>query len=246
MNPQGINQKPKLAIVTTMWKRPDLTRRVFSYYKKISELFAEEATIQVFAAGSEGDASHSIAREYGVTYTEVDNFPLSFKQDTALRLASRWNPDGYLFIGSDDVCCPKVIAYYLQQITTGVRTPIGFKDIYFEISGELYYYQGYQSVRAGESIGAGRFFPRNIIVSMGFKLWGDRPLNRGMDYAMTQRLRRHNVRIKVVSLKDIDGHIIGMQNDANITKRNPRHYQPCPYTTFEAIPELTEFFNHKN
>lgn len=243
MNQQGINQKPKLAIVTTMWKRPDLTRRVFAYYKKISELYAEEALIQVFAAGSEGDASHCIAREYGVTYTEVDNFPLSFKQDAALRLASRWNPDGYLFIGSDDVCCPKVFAYYLQQITTGVRTPIGFKDIYFEFGGELYYYKGYERVRIGESIGAGRFFPRNIIVSMGFKLWGDRPLNKGMDLAMTHRLKRHNVRIQVISLKDINAYVIGMQGSSNITHRNPRHYQPCGCKVIEVIPE---FFNHKN
>ena len=142
----------KLALITTIWKRPELTKIVLEYYKQFPNL-------ELICVGSEGEKSKQLAE--GWHYIEYKNFPVSEKHNQALKKAKELKVDGVILIGSDDLMSKEVFDFY-QTLKPNENVVHGFKDInFFDCkSGKLYYYGGYKNP---QTIGAGRFFSKFII-----------------------------------------------------------------------------------
>jgi hypothetical protein len=172
----------------------------------------------MFVAGSEGSISNDIACQYGLTYIETPNFPLSHKHNEVLKLSKQWNPDGVVLIGSDDVMCDNVLMYYNNYLKNNKTEPTGFVDAHFLWSDLTGYWSGYSNHRIGETMGAGRLYPKYCLDMIDWDLWNESQ-NCGLDYIATQRIKNKNIKLNSLSLKDIDGFIIGIESKIGVAKK---------------------------
>jgi hypothetical protein len=196
----------KIAIITTIWKRPELTKIVLNYYLQ----FKDKYNLELICVGSEGDISRKLAK--GWHYIEYKNLPVSEKHNQLLIKAKQLKIDGVILIGSDDLMSEEVIKYYSEITTENV---LGFKDIYFYLceQKELYYFKPpiYR-----QTIGAGRFFPKKVLEKMNWQLW-DNHLNHGLDTNCSGKLKELGIKEEGILLSDIDGFIVDVKHSDNIT-----------------------------
>ena len=136
-----------------MWQRHELTNHVFDYYAKLKRRF-KGMNIELCVAGSESKKSRQIAERHGWHYIETRNRPLSKKHNKVLQLAKKFNPDGVVLIGSDDIISDSVFTHYKDYLKGGGEHPIGFRDCYLIWHNYTGYWSGYINHRAGESIGS--------------------------------------------------------------------------------------------
>jgi glycosyltransferase involved in cell wall biosynthesis len=207
----------KIAIITTMWKRHDITKFVFEYYQKLIIRLNDQIHIKMFVAGSENEISRKISTEFGVEYIEVPNFPLTHKHESVLNLAKKWNPDGVILIGSDDILSDGIFLHYNEYLKTKNTDPAGFTDAYFMWVDAIGYWSGYNNHRKGESIGGGRLYTKSCLEKLNWSLWGDKSENKGLDRIVTNKLIKNNLRVNTFSLLDINSYIIGIESKVGIT-----------------------------
>src|SRR5687767_2399481 len=94
----------RLAIVTGVWKRPEVFHMFAAGVQMLQEHFKGRVDIVCCVAGSEGPASRKMVTSYpNFFYTETPNQPLGVKMNQATYLASRFNPNYCLMVGSDDL-----------------------------------------------------------------------------------------------------------------------------------------------
>jgi hypothetical protein len=172
----------KLVAVTALWRRLPLAK-----------LMIERLTrqgVQVVAAGSEGEASRSVALAAGADYIEVTNNPLGAKWNAAARFAKEHKPDGIVILGSDDFVSDGLVAAWQRELDSHAYT--GLLDILFfqPASGGLVHWHGYRDERQGETIGASRCLRSDVLDRIGWRPWPD-TVERGLDRAMTARLCEH-------------------------------------------------------
>jgi hypothetical protein len=198
----------KIAIITTLWKRHDLTKIMLNYYKEVAKPMGYE----LICAGSEGDISRELAD--GWHYIETENYPVSEKHNKLLEKAKELKVDGVVLIGSDDLLCENVLKFY-QKLSAKEANVIGFKGIYFyETENEnLYYWEG---LPFKQTVGAGRFFSKKILKAVNYRLWNE-SRNRGLDTLCTEYLKTFNIFETILELQDIDGFICDIKHTENIT-----------------------------
>jgi hypothetical protein len=196
----------KIAIITTLWRRKDLTKIVLDYYKDFNDKFI------LICAGSEGEESKELAD--GWHYIEVSNNPLSEKHNALLTKAKELNVDGVVLIGSDDLLSKEILKFY-HTLTPNENEVVGFKDCYFYLTEkmELWYFKGH---RFKQTIGAGRFFSKQILDKANWRLW-NLEANRGLDTICTNHLKKLGINERVINLKDIDGFMVDIKHTRNIT-----------------------------
>lgn len=182
----------KLAIITAIYKRYNLTKFILEYYKGIVDSLSNELEIQLFVAGSEGELTKNLVEQYGFEYIEISNTPLTHKFNSTVKRAKLWNPDGLVIIGSDDLLSKSIFKTYDKLINDNVDV-FGFIDIYFLEQKKIYYWEGYTNNRKGETIGAGRFLHKNTLDKLGWDIWGGFIANNGMDGLLTKRLQSINL-----------------------------------------------------
>ena len=221
-------KKNKIAIVSAVWQRPLLTEFIFQYYQKMIKQLSKIIEIKMFVAGSEGLTSKKLARKYDVGYVEIPNEPLSEKLDAPLKLAKEWGADGCICIGSDDLFNPSLIRFYDLKLKGGVTSPMGFKDIYFFINNSVHYLEGYKGAREGESIGAGRFFPKETLDKLGWSLWGGNNASKGMDKYLSKRLKNLSISIQAFPLSEANGYMMGIYAKTHITNHTEEQYPLKP------------------
>ena len=126
----------KIAICVCIWKREDITRTVFEYYKRLIVNLKNTVEIQMFVVGSEGNRSKKLTEFFGFNYKEFINLPLTEKQNACVLFAKTWNPNGIVFIGSDDVLDEKIFKIYTDYLNTEQKNThiIGFLDMYINLS----------------------------------------------------------------------------------------------------------------
>ena len=195
----------KLALITTIWKRPELTKIVLDYYKQFPNL-------ELICVGSEGEKSKQLAK--GWHYVEYKNYPVSEKHNQALKKAKELNVDAVVLIGSDELMSKELFEFY-QTLTPNEKVVHGFADshIFDCKSGKLYYYRGYKTA---QSVGTGRFFSKFVLDKCNWQLWGNN-LNRGLDSNCTDRLKKIGIFEKIYKLSDIDGFFVDVKHEENIT-----------------------------
>ena len=168
------NKPVKVALLTTVWGRPDVTKFVLNYYN--TARIDPDIELIKFAVGSEGEASRAWCESAGWTYVEWDNRPLSDKWQAGLHELQAVEPDFLITIGSDDI----VTSNYLKKITN--HCPVdgctGIYDFWFlDLAGRR---MGYWSERDRSTpfgggyirtLGAGRCYSKHVLNALDWKLW---------------------------------------------------------------------------
>ena len=185
-------QKTNIAILTTMWRRQVLTDFTFKWFNHVQkELLKKNIGLYLFAVGSEGEYSRSLASRHNYNYMERPNTPVSAKRNEALEKIRDWQVemDAVLFVDTDDLLPVDLIALYARFLSQGYPY-IGMQDIYFFESStkrmiHFYYPKGHSNY--GVTLGLGRCVSRALLDKAGWKLWPD-DINRNMDIKMTRKL----------------------------------------------------------
>ena len=185
-------------MLTCVWKRPKLTKIIMSYYSKLKEEVRDTVNLEFVAVGSEGKKSRTICEDAGFHYYEYENQPMSEKWQHGLEMTEKFNPDGVIIMGSDDIITKEIINFYVEKINLGYLL-IGIKDFYIYESSikKLVHWRGYGKLndahRMDETIGLGRCLARPLLDKIKFDVWGGLELKRNLDGAMTNRLKEFGI-----------------------------------------------------
>jgi hypothetical protein len=196
----------KLVFIIAIYQRHDLTKIVLDYYRKLSKKYG----FTVVVAGSEGQISKDLAK--GLVYIETENNPLTAKNNAMMLKAKEFKPDAVVLLGSDDLICENVIQWYYSLDTNKV---MGFADIYFystqhKITSYLH---------LDKHFGAGRYYPKSVLDKCNFKAWTSK-LNKGCDNNSEKYLRGLDVEFERIQLDKINGFLIDIKHDYNISSKN--------------------------
>ena len=164
----------KLCIVTSQWRRPNLTKIISEYYAKN---FPE---ITLIAVRSPGDEQHGVE---GWNYEYYSNKPLSQKFNAGFNLAKRYNPDAVILIGSTDLISTELVEYYKQNYSADSDHIIGLKDAYlYDVqSQDTLKIKGLIGMYDNWSIGLGRCFSRKVLDQCNWKPYFELEIDRGLD-----------------------------------------------------------------
>ena len=195
-----------IVFIIAIYKRHDLTKIVLDYYRKLSKKYG----FKIVVAGSEGQISEKLAK--GFVYIEVPNEPLTEKNNAMMLKAKSFNPDAVVLLGSDDLICENIIRWYYSLNTNKV---MGFSDIYFystqhKITSYLH---------LDKHFGAGRYYPKSVLEKCNYKAWRGK-LNKGCDNNSEKYLRSLEVEFKRIALDKINGFLIDIKHDYNISSKN--------------------------
>jgi len=238
----------KLALITGIYKRHELTDYVLNYYRGLIDTLEDTIEIQMFIAGSEGDISKGLVEKYGFKYIETPNFPLTLKFDTATQLAKNWGPDGLVFIGSDDIISKSIFELYNELIDNKTEV-FGFTDIFFFKGKSLYYWGGYTNHRKGETSGAGRFINKSVMEKLSWSIWGGVKANNGLDSILTNKLKTNNIKVIGRKMKQGVELIMDVKSNFNICSlnhfqlRNESTSKLLPFININKIKELIKIVN---
>jgi hypothetical protein len=223
----------RIAILSCLWKRPEVT-----------ELFAQglnrllKYNVYPLVVGSEGAETQKIAKDYGLMYLERPNFPLGAKFNAGMQALKRMSMDYVMVLGSDDFISDATFEYMAEWCHKGSDL-IGFSDIWFyDVKTKtLRYWKGYDVPhRMGESQGAGRMLSRNILSKLKWSPWQSNA-NKGLDWTMTQRIKRIPHSRRVFSLKEKGLFAVDVKTDVNICHADLYKTEDENLLYLDQIPE---------
>lgn len=168
---------PRVAIITTCWRRPILTSVVMWYYRN---LVVKGFDIGLFAGVSPEDEffeqNKESAESCGFDTVVVPNRPLADKHNAVLQSAILFKPHAILTIGSDDLVTPEFIAEAFSVI--GPDTYATPEVVYF------------LDLESSELIGRPlcqngiRMFSRRSVEDLCWNLWDAHEQSMAMDAAL--------------------------------------------------------------
>lgn len=142
------------------------------------------------------------------------NSPLWMKFQTGVEILRSMDFDLLICLGSDDYIDQSFLDFVIDKAKT--YDFIGFKDIYFESSGNKYYWKGYSNHRVGEPCGAGKCYTKKALELMDYKLF-DNSKDRGLDHhAWTQTQRLVKSRL-VESIKEQSLNLTDVKDGKGLT-----------------------------
>lgn len=174
----------RIAIVTALWQRPELTRIFLRHYAEM-EVPGVELCLIAAVSPHEDPALRTAFDEGAITYdgwatVAVDNKPLSDKWAATLLVARRRDIDAILIMGSDDF----VDAKYIQRIAAELE------DHALIISQSIYFYstERREMFYATQSrVGPGRALRRDLLNECDWKPW-ELGVNSNLEGAMNRKL----------------------------------------------------------
>ena len=181
----------RICLLTTIWGRDELTAAFLEHINFLKEELSEyEVTCVV--VGSEGRKSEQLVVNSGNEYLEFENLPLSKKWDSGLQYTERFDPDVVIVVGSDDFLSPSTVLSLVGSIAEG-RLMVGLMDMQIlDLEKTRFmHWHGYSvsdKIRTWETIGLGRCLSRKLLDKVGFSIWGEESINRGLDGLMTRKL----------------------------------------------------------
>jgi hypothetical protein len=223
-----------LGVVTTLWKRPELTRLVLEHLRQLREALAGELRLEVVAVGSEGDASRQVCEGLEVKYVEAPNHPLNAKANAGYRRARQLGVDAVMRLDSDTLASESLFRALAARLGEG---SVGCLDVYFLdlASMQLCYNPPYSLFnqrlynllkggwrRVGEPVGPGRCHSAAVLDDLGWEPWDrDPPLAKGLDGAEMKRLRRHDHALRGFQLAELGGCLVDVKTPRNLTPFDP-------------------------
>jgi len=205
----------RLTIITTLWKRPELTDMILEYYQEL----ARQYPIDLLCAGSEGHNSQHLAVINGWDYIEHPNQPLTQKHNALTMEALKRGAEAVQLIGSDDILSPRLIEYVLQNYSAEADYLLGLKDLYFysQRTGKAIHHKGFIGNKIEFSIGCGRVFSRRILTQMDGRPWGNDIQHRGLDLLCSRRMKALGISERLVTMEEA-GEAVDIKTDIGLTK----------------------------
>lgn len=206
----------KIAIVTGIWKRPE----VFEMFAKGVKHLQQQFPIQIncYVAGSEGKFTQRMVERHGFTYIEVPNDPLSIKMNAPIQKAGADGHTHYLCLGSDDIISVGLMKYYIEQAYAGAEF-IGVTDFYFydTTTKQAIYWGGYREKwRANHTAGAGRMISDRLM-----RAWNYQPFevkhSKILDNSIQDKLNKTPHIAHVFSLKEKGLFALDIKSSENMT-----------------------------
>lgn len=220
----------KLLIVTSIYKRHDLSRVVLNYFSRLKSKFGYE----LLAVGSEGNRSRNLCEECGWNYIEYPNNPLTQKFNAIFLAAKKYNPDGIVLVGSDNLLSESLIQYYYDNFNADTEGLRGLKDAYFfSVSDQkTLYWKGHGpgGFHDNKSIGAGRFFSKKLLDILEWQPWGNKQEDRALDNWCSQNVRNEKKQMEIRFTMEQSGICVDIKTDVNVT----------PFSVIEGRKDLTE------
>jgi hypothetical protein len=207
----------RVAIVTAVWKRPDIFEMFAEGVKVLQSVFLNVEFI-VCVAGSEGRQCRDMVLKHGFKYVEHPNHPLSAKLNHATLLAKTFQPDYCLMMGSDDLIGVDLMDYYIVQMRKGIDY-IYLLDCYFfdTVTKKGLYWAGYRKPHnIGVPAGIGRVISKRILNSLNWICWPlgyDKILDTGFDRA----LKRLSYSEHGILLREINCFALDIKSSTNMT-----------------------------
>ena len=187
-NAAQTDQRPRIAVLTCLWRRPELTDVVLAHNARLAAAVTDVVDLTVVAVGSEGRATRDLAARHGAAYVEHGNEPLGAKWNAGLRAVEARRPDAVLVVGSDDLVCEQLVRHYAALIRAGARYVALLDGWFLDLTTRrAAYWPGYGWSRPREPVGMARCVHRDWLDELGWELWAPE-LNRGLDASMTRRL----------------------------------------------------------
>jgi len=208
------NFKKRLAIVTGVWKRPEIFEIFANQTKKLKH---KDVDIVVIVAGSEGKESKSMVEKHGFKYIEIKNQPLAHKMNATTLLAKEYNVDYVLCVGSDDIITQKLFNVYVQEMQNGTDF-VGVLDWYFydTRTDRFAYWGGYIDSRRGHTCGAGRLLSRKLMDAFSWSPWNIEH-SHILDDSMQKKLKDIDHSSYIFRLKDKGVYGIDIKSSTNMT-----------------------------
>jgi hypothetical protein len=210
--------KIKLAIVSAVWKRPE----VFELFAKSIHALTVKTSldIDVIIAGSEGKRSRTMVEKHGFIYVEMPNDPLASKVNATTMIASQLNVDYVLCVGSDDLITPELLNVYEQYMRKGFDY-VGVTDFYFyDIdTKQASYWGGYIDNRRNHTAGAGRLLSKRLMQAWNWKPWEIKD-SKVLDNSMQNKLKTTPHSSAIFSLKEKGVYALDIKSSVNMTPFN--------------------------
>lgn len=220
-----MDDKITLCLFTVTYKRPELTEYIFSYYMNIKNELSDICDMHLICVGSDGKAGELLANKYEFDYTEYPNEPVSQKHNKGTLECKKYNPDGIIYVGSDDILSIEFFKFYIQCIKDSIDF-CGILDIFFLTKNRLGYWGGYKldSGRHNEPVGPGKFYSKNLMNLLNWQPWGNVKLNKGLDKVVNNNLKKLKYNNKLVKCSEIGGILVDIKTKINITDINNFKY----------------------
>jgi hypothetical protein len=192
----------RLAIVTGVWKRPEIFAMFAAGVKSLQEHFKGRIEIICCVAGSEGQQSRGmVAVHENFFYTEVPNQPLGQKMNAAVNLSNKLSPDYCLMIGSDDIIGISLMERYFELMQRGIDYVYLTDCFFFDTRTKRgLYWGGYQrNFNRGKGAGIGRLISKRALDRIQWLCWPpgyDRILDTAFDKQM-ERFKGNKIDINL-------------------------------------------------
>lgn len=196
----------KISVIMPVWNRWATLEKCV---KKLKEY-----PVNIVLIGSQGERSEDIARKLACKYVECENV-LGTKLNAGLDMCR--DSSHVIVMGSDNAFCDNAWKAYLEAINDDIDF-FGFEDCYFTYPERksCVYWKGYKGQRQGEPIGAFRMVSKRLLEEYNYRLWDDVSLSP--DAQMWRRVKKSNLKKRIVNLKRYNAVIVDVKSQENITK----------------------------
>lgn len=225
-----ITGKIKLAIVTSVWKRPEIVE----LFAKGTEYLRENCPdfeIKVVISGSIQDDDNVRADQKGyvigdylsnwhdhVKYIEIPNEPLGAKVNATTYACRNMGVHYVLCMGSDDIITPELLNHYAQYMRKGIDF-IGVTDCYFYdvVSEKALYWGGYREpYRKGHTAGAFRAISARLLAKWDWMPWENKD-SHVLDKSMQDKLKVTPHTIHTFAMRDHGLFALDIKSSTNMT-----------------------------
>lgn len=212
-----ISGKIKLAVVTSVWKRPEIFEMFAKGIKKLIDE-CDQFEISVIVSGSEWLTSHKMVTDHGFTYIEIPNDPLAAKVNATTYACKDLNVHYVLCVGSDDIISPELLNEYANHMRKGIDF-IGVTDCYFydTTTNRSLYWAGYrESYRKGHTVGAFRAISCRLLSLWDWMPWENKH-STGLDRSMQEKLKSTPHSIHTFNMKSMGLFALDIKSSTNMT-----------------------------
>jgi hypothetical protein len=220
------DRKIKLAIVASVWKRPE----VFEMFLKGICFLSEKCPqfeFNLIVSGSFQDEGFDfnnrvfeqmIKKRDGYKYIEIPNEPLAAKVNASTYACKNLGVDYVLCLGSDDIMTPELLNEYAIHMRNGVDF-IGVTDFYFydTVSGKSLYWGGYtEAYRKGHTAGAARAISARLMNQWDWMPWENKD-SLILDKSMQDKLKVTPHTIHTFSMREKGLFALDIKSETNMT-----------------------------
>jgi len=232
-----IEGKIKLAIVTSVWERPEIVemfaKGIINLLDKCPDFEIVKAVVSVSLADESKISGKSymdtllLHKEWGVILNNknlrtsiiyIPNDPLAAKVNATTYACRDLGVDYVLCMGSDDIISPELLNEYAQYMRNGIDF-IGVTDCYFydTISDKSIYWGGYREpYRKGHTVGAFRALSARLLSQWDWMPWENKD-SKVLDKSMQDKLKVTPHSIETFSIKEKGLFALDIKSATNMT-----------------------------